>query len=246
MVLDDDDMIFCIDKEKVYKRIEALDREGIIVIPRYIINFYKDGTLKIGYDRMKYNEELAKNVLFDFASNGEILAFLAGSISKTSDFIKYNPGEKFKAAEDYIMFSRMFSNNLNEKIYVTEDLIHVRRINENSLSKRNGNEGLALHLVSHLVACYYCFVNKLVNYDEMINLFLKRALLIEKLYGFGEEISKILISFIMNKTGENQVVEYLRKENIYCNNSLDELARELNKMRDIKNINGFRGEYGFE
>jgi len=237
MILDDDDMIFCINKEQVSKKIERLVNDVIIVIPRYIINLYKDGSFRIGYDRIRFNEIYAKNAMLDFMNTGEIEAFLAGSISKNSNLIKYNPGEKFRAAEDYIALSRMFANNLTKKIIVTEDLIHVRRINENSLSKTIGSKGLALHLISHLVSGYYCFSNKLIDFNEMINLFCKRALLIEDIYKFGEDFSNILIDFIMNKTSDKKLIEYLRIQDIYCQNSLDELAVELNKMRNInKNI----------
>lgn len=235
MILDDDDMIFCIDKEKVSKKIERLSNDGIMVIPRYIINLYKDGSLRIGYDRMKYNENYAKDVLLDYLSTGEILAFLAGSIIKNSDLIKYNPVDKFRAAEDYIMFTRMFTNNLSKRILVTEELIHVRRIDENSLSKSIGTKGYALHLISHFVSGYYCLINNLIDFNEMINLFSKRALLIEEIYGFGEEFSKMLIDFIMNKVYEKDIIEYLRKQNIYCEDSLDELAIEINKMRGLNN-----------
>lgn len=235
MILDDDDMIFCIDKEKVSKKIERLSNDGIMVIPRYIINLYNDGSLNIGYDRMKYNENYAKDVLLDYLSTGEILAFLAGSIIKNSDLTKYNPVDKFRAAEDYIMFTRMFSNNLSKRILVTEELIHVRRIDENSLSKSIGTTGYTLHLISHLVSGYYCLINNLIDFNEMINLFSKRAILIEKIYGFGEEFSKILIDFIMNKAAEEDIIEYLRKQNIYCEDSLDELAIEINKMRGLNN-----------
>ncbi|MFD3157169.1 glycosyltransferase [Haloimpatiens sp. FM7330] len=233
MILDDDDMIFCMDKEKVSEEIKRLSEDAVMVIPRYIISLYDDGRLQIGYDRMNFNELLAKDVLLNLAYTGEVKAFLAGSISKNKNLFKYNPNDKFIVSEDYMTLNRMLANNLNKKVLVMQELVHVRRISKNNLSKTINSKKLALHLVSHLISCYYCYSNNIIEFNQMINFIKKRANLIQEIYGFGKKFSEIVINFINGKISEKEFAKYFKNLDIYCNESLDELAFELNRIKEI-------------
>lgn len=228
--LDDDDMLFCINPDNISKVFDKLENDSVIYSPRYLINLYDDGEIKLGYDRSCYNEKNGNEMISNFAEAAEIMALFAGSISLTSNLLEYVPTKYFKAAEDHLLLTRLFAANLHKKVLITDDFITVRRIHKNSLCGNISNDQLAINFICHAVSCYYCLKNKILNEEHAIYYMKRRGELIQKIYGFGIQFVQVELDYLYGRITEIQLIKFLRKFGITCNDSLDELAVELKLM----------------
>lgn len=233
IVLDDDDMLLCIDENEMEKDYRLLDEDAVIIIPRYIINLYEDYSLEIGYDRKLYEEMKSMEVLKDISSTSEIKALLAGAISKTNQLLKYNSSKSFIVSEDFIILSRLFANNLYKKVIVSENYVHVRRINKNSLSKTVSKKKVALSLISQCVSCYYCINNNIFNVEAAFNYMIQRGKLLEKIYAYGSQFEDEMITYLKGEIKEDIFIKYLNNLDIKCKDSIDEICEEINLMKKI-------------
>lgn len=245
MILDDDDMLFCLNKEGLQKKALKLSGDAVIIIPRYILNLDENGDIAIGYDRMIYNNCRASDVLCSFVKSGEIRALFAGSISRTRDLLKCNTSSKFIVSEDYVTLTKLFANNLNKKVIVSEDYVHVRRINSNSLSKSISNKKLGLHLISHLISGYYCVKSNLMNLEQMLACIRQRASLIQKIYGFGEQFVNMEINYINGDLLEVGLLNYFNKIGIDHIESIEQLGSEISELKKRMNKNVIRQKLNF-
>lgn len=233
IVLDDDDMLLCIDKSKIKEEYNRLKQDAVIVIPRYIVNLYEDKKLNIGYDRKCYDKLKAKDVLRDISITSEIKALLAGSISNTNELLKYSTNEFFVVAEDIMTLIGMFANNLDKMVIVSESYVHVRRINKNTLSKTISEKKLALGMIAQCVGCYYCVKNNIFKINDAFNYMRKRGNLLEQLYKYGESFVEEIISYLNNHIKEQLLVKYLNSLGIEVRSSIDEICLEINLMRKL-------------
>lgn len=232
IILDDDDILLSINKDELTKEYKKLDKDAVMIIPRYMVNLY-DNIIVPGYDRKNYNELEAKYVLKDISITSEIRGLLAGSISKTKELLEYNPGSSFVTGEDFITLIRLFANNLSKRVVVSENYVHVRRISNNSLSKNISNKKLALTLIAQCVGCYYCIKNYIFNITDAYNHMEKRGKLLQEIYKYGEQFVADLISYLKSEVEEDTFIKYLNKLDIVCKNSIDEICKEINLMRKL-------------
>lgn len=235
IILDDDDILLSINKDELGKEYEKLGKDAVIIIPRYMVNLYNN-IIAIGYDRKDYNELEAKYVLKDISVTSEIRGLLAGSISKTKELLEYNPGSSFVTAEDFMTLIRLFANNLNKRVVVSENYVHVRRMSINSLSKNISNKKLALTLIAQCVGCYYCIKNYMFNITDAYNYMEKRGKLLQEIYQYGRQFVMDLISYLNSEVKEDIFIKYLNKLDIVCENSIDEVCKEINLMKKLIQI----------
>lgn len=231
--VDDDDMLVCIDADLATADIEKLNKDYLLLIPRYLLNLSGD-ILQPGYDRYCYNDRSAADVLRDIAQASEIKAMLAGgSIGCTEELRKHSFAREFKVAEDFVMLSRLFSANPAMKIGTTESLVHVRRVSDQTLSKTLTSNKLATGLISQCIACYHCLYLGIASQDEVLEWMKDRAALIQKLYDFGEDFETELIAYLTGGINEEVFIHFLALHGFKLYDSLDELAPELRKMRAL-------------
>ncbi|SHK10677.1 Glycosyl transferases group 1 [Clostridium cavendishii DSM 21758] len=237
IVLDDDDMLLCIDKNKMKIEYNKLAEDAIIVVPRYIVNLYENGQIEVAYDRKGYGGLQAKSVLKDITVTSEIKALLAGAIVKNSELIvANNNNDKFIISEDFIALIKLFANNLNKKVVVSENYVHVRRINSNSLSRVINEKRIAIGLIAQCVGCYYCVKNEIIKIEDAFEYMRKRGSLIQQIYKYGEEFIEELIAYLNYEIKENIFVKYLNTLDIKVENSVDEICLEINLMKKLIKI----------
>ncbi len=230
--VDDDDILLCLDRDKALSDVDKLNDDCILLLPRYLLNLYSDNTIALGYDRYCYNNRKASEVLMDIASKSEIKAMLAGgSIGNTEELARNSSAPKFRVAEDFVMLSRLLSANTEMKVYTTESLVHIRRISKSSLSGTKSPYKLALGLIAQCVACYHCLRLGIAGPAEVLVWMKDRAALIQRLYNFGESFETELIEYLNGGISEEVFIHFLDLHGIKIENSLDELAPELKKMR---------------
>jgi len=230
--VDDDDILLCLDRDKALSDVDKLNDDCILLLPRYLLNLYSDNTIALGYDRYCYNNRKASEVLMDIASKSEIKAMLAGgSIGNTEELARKSSAPKFRVAEDFVMLSRLLSANTEMKVYTTESLVHIRRISKSSLSGTKSPYKLALGLIAQCVACYHCLRLGIAGPAEVLVWMKDRAALIQRLYNFGESFETELIEYLNGGISEEVFIHFLDLHGIKIENSLDELAPELKKMR---------------
>jgi glycosyltransferase involved in cell wall biosynthesis len=230
-ILDDDDMLLCLDREKAANDISKLNNDCILVMPRYVLNYNGD-SLAIGYDRETYNNLTAGEVLTIIASTGEFsVMFGGGSITNTEVLRTYSSLKEFQIAEDFVILARIFANNRSKKVYTTDSLVHVRRISSQSLSKALTPLKLALALMAQAVACYYCLQLGVAGKEDVLEWMRNRAALLQRLYNFGESFETELIAYIAGEISEEIFVRFLALHGLELENGLDQLAPELRKMR---------------
>lgn len=239
IILDDDDILLSINKDELSKEYKKLDKDAVIIIPRYMVNLY-DNIIMLGYDRKDYDELEAKYVLENISVTSEIRGLLAGSISKTKELLEYNPGSSFVTGEDFITLIRLFANNLNKRVVVSENYVHVRRISSNSLSKNISNKKLALTLIAQCAGCYYCIKNYIFKITDAYNYMEKRGKLLQEIYEYGEQFVTELICYLKSEVEEDIFIKYLNKLDIVCKNSVDEVCKEINLMRKLIQISTFK------
>jgi len=229
--VDDDDMLLCLDRDKAMDDISRLNNGYVLIVPRYLFNLYDD-TTELGYDRNCYSDRSATDILRDIASKSEIKAMLAGgSIGCTENLRNNSFAKEFRVAEDFVMLSRLLSANPDMKVGTTESLVHVRRIARDTLSKALSPYKLAMGLIAQCIACYHCLRLGIASSDEVLEWMRKRAALIQNIYGFGDSFETELIAYLTGEISEEVFIHFLKLHNIGVENTLDELAPELKKMR---------------
>lgn len=231
--VDDDDMILCLDNEKALLDIDQLSDDAVLIIPRYVLN-YDDDSISVGYDRECYNGLTSSEVLKMISSSGEIMALIAGgAIGQTSELKKHSDTNEFKVAEDIVMLTRILSANPGKTVRITESLVHIRRKSDSSLSRQKTHRNLAFSLISQSIGCYYCLQNGIAEKAEVIEWMKARAMLLQKLYNFGESFEIELLAYLKGEIREEVFMHFLELHDIKIDSTLDELAPELKKMRGL-------------
>lgn len=231
--LDDDDMLFCLDRSQSQIDIEQLKDKHLLIIPRYLINL-SDNSLSLGYDRKCYDNCLAEDVLRRLASESEMKAMLAGgAIGSTEKLKEHAQSKGFIVSEDFVMLSRLLAANRKMKIGTTESLVYIRRVSNQTLSRTFSPAKFALGLISQAIACYYCLQLGVAEKDEVMKWMKDRAALIQQLYDFGESFETELIAYLTGEISEDDFMLVLGKNGIELDGGLDELAPELQKLRSI-------------
>ncbi len=232
--IDDDNIMLCIEKHEAMDKISMLEKDVSIIVPRYIVNYYK-GHCSLGYDRQYYNGMSGFEVLRDLASTGEMMGLLTGgAIGETEWMRQHSSCRLFRGAgEDFVMLSRMMADRPEMRVLTSEGLVFIRRFLDEGLTMNPTPEKLALVLISQAIACYYCIKLKIAEKDEVLNWMRDRASLIQRIYNFGDGFETELISYLTGEISEEVFIHYLKLFSIKIENSLDELAPELKKMRGI-------------
>lgn len=231
--IDDDNMMFCLNKEKAIKDISSINNEVAIVVPRYIINYYSD-RLSLGYDRYHYDGMTGVQALCDLAYSGEMMGLLTGgAIGDTKWMSEHSYCPMFQVSEDFIMLVRMMASKPEKKIRITKDLIFVRRFLDEGSTMNPTPVKLILSLFSQAIACYYCLALDAAKKDEILKWMKDRATLVQKLYNFGESFETELIAYLSGEISEEVFIHFLALNGLKFDNGLDELAPELPKMRAL-------------
>jgi glycosyltransferase involved in cell wall biosynthesis len=229
--VDDDDMLLCLEKDKALADIGKLSDNAVLVIPRYVLN-YDGNRISVGYDRQCFDGSASSEVLRIISSTGEIMVLLTGgAIGLTNELRKHSDVKNFTVSEDFVLLSRLLSANPVKEVRVTESIAHVRRISGTSLSKSITRQKLALTLIAQAVGCYYCLRDGIAGKDEVLEWMKERAALLQKLYDFGNDFETELIAYLTGEISEGVFVHYIELNGIGIENTLDELAPELKKMR---------------
>lgn len=229
--VDDDDMLLCLEKDKALADIGKLSDNAVLVIPRYVLN-YDGNRISVGYDRQCFDGSASSEVLRIISSTGEIMMLLTGgAIGLTNELRKHSDVKNFTVSEDFVLLSRLLSANPVKEVRVTESIAHVRRISGTSLSKSITRQKLALTLIAQAVGCYYCLRDGIAGKDEVLEWMKERAALLQKLYDFGNDFETELIAYLTGEISEEVFVHYIELNGIGIENTLDELAPELKKMR---------------
>lgn len=232
-ILDDDDMLLCLNQDRMLLDVSQLSEKAVLLVPRYVLN-YDGNRISIGYDRERFNESTSLEVLKYISSSGEIMALLAGgAIGETEELRKHSDAKKFIVSEDFITLTRILSANPDKMIRTTESLVYVRRISGSSLSKTLTPKKLALSLIAQSVGCYHCVRNEIADKYEVIEWMKERASLLQKLYDFGESFEVELIAYLTGEISEEAFMHFLELYDISLEASLDELAPELKRMRNL-------------
>ena len=231
--VDDDDMLLCLEKDKALADIGKLSDNAVLVIPRYVLN-YDGNRISVGYDRQCFDGSASSEVLRIISSTGEIMMLLTGgAIGLTNELRKHSDVKNFTVSEDFVLLSRLLSANPVKEVRVTESIAHVRRISGTSLSKSITRQKLALTLIAQAVGCYYCLRDGIAGKDEVLEWMKERAALLQKLYDFGNDFETELIAYLTGEISEEVFVHYIELNGIGIENTLDELAPELKRMRGL-------------
>lgn len=165
-------------------------------------------------------------------------------------------GRKFNVSEDFVILSRLLAANPEKEIRTAGSLVHVRRISSTSwnkslacsksdeemalsydkLSTRDRSliqQQIALSLIAHAIGCYHCLQNGIAEMAEVIDWMKERARTMQKSYKFGVNFEIELIDYLNGRVSEEAFVHLLKLHGINLEESLDELAPELKKMRAL-------------
>jgi tetratricopeptide (TPR) repeat protein len=208
--LDDDDILLCKDKNKLTKTIFKCN-EKCLIVPRYIFNLYPDGTIQQGYDRSKFENLSSERILSYLCKTGEMHALRAGGIFSVEHVKKALPESIFTVSEDFLMLVRIVGNRYINKIVISDDFYYLRRIQDNTLSKRITTEKIILHLLSILVAAYYCFRQNVMIKSIFVSHFKKRLDLLHRIYFFKKEIDYNFLRFIDNGISRDEFISGINK-----------------------------------
>lgn len=231
--IDDDNIMLCLDKDKTIRDISSLNEEITVVVPRYIINYYRD-RLTLGYDRSPYNGMNGAQVLHELASSGEMMGLLTGgAIGDTKWMSENSHCPMFRVSEDFVMLAKMMASKPEKKITITEGLAFVRRFLDEGSTLNQNPIKLMLSLFSQAVACYYCLMLDIAKTDEVLTWMKDRAALIQKLYNFGESFETELIAYLNGGISEEVFIHFLALNGLKLDSGLEELAPELSKMRAL-------------
>ena len=219
---DDDDKLFCLNKDELKCSINKLNDDCLMIIPRYVINLDSYDNITIGYDRKKFDNKLACEILEKFFKTGEIEGLAAGLITNADLSRECLPEDIFKVSEDYVLLSRLLANNQNKKIKVLDSYIYLRRINDSTLSKTINIEKLSIHLLSMLVSGFYSLKFNIITRDELFIYLNKRAEIIQNIYGFGIEYINLIFDCLTKKINLDEFININKNRYI--------------KQMDFKNI----------
>lgn len=229
--IDDDNAMICMDREAALADISDLEKEASLVVPRYIINFYRN-RFRLGYDRRYFNGKNGYQVLEYLAKTGEMMGLLTGgAIGDTGWMAGHASCPMFRVGEDFVMLARMMADKPDMKIKITEGLVFVRRLLDEGLTLSRNRTKLALGLIAQAVACYYCLELGVADRETVLRWMKDRAALIQKLYDFGDCFETELIAYLTGEISEEVFIHCLRLHGIMVGNTLDELAPELRRMR---------------
>jgi glycosyltransferase involved in cell wall biosynthesis len=232
--LDDDDILLCKDKDRLNEVILKLN-ESYLLIPRYIFNLYPDGTLREGYDRSAFESVPAEKILFYLCKTGEMHLLKNGGIFHIEDIKNALPETIFKISEDYVMLARILAKNFKKSLIISDDFYYLRRVNNNTLSKKITNEKLILHLLSILIAAYYCIQKKMMTRSIFMNHFKNRIDLLHRLYKLKNEIFNVFDNYINCKISIDQ---FIIKLNFFIPTlSHDNLPHEISLLTRLQNSN---------
>lgn len=211
--LDDDDMLLCLNEEKFKDDIDDIAKQEILmVIPRYIINVDGNGNFSMGYDRIQFNNSTGYEMLKFISMTGELLALNAGACYKIN-LVRNTCAEKiFRVGDDFVRLARLFAENPGRKIKLSENYIYIRRISLSSLSRKMNNEKISIHLYSLLVAWYYMLQLKIATVEEMIGVIKKRGELLQKIYGYGNDIADAVLCYLSGDLKKNELYKIIGAE----------------------------------
>ena len=229
-ILDDDDMLLYINEKELQKEVDEFGEEYALIIPRYIVNLYEDNTISMGYDRSLYKNKECKEILKNIAITSEIKVMQAGAIMKTNDFKENVTSSIFDVSEDFVTISKLLQKNLDKRIKVSDNYVHVRRINKNSLSKTITSKKLTTTLLAQTLALQASLKNNLIRNEEITEYLIERGKLLERIYGLGYESALELKRFLIGKSTEEEFIWYLNNEDIHIKNleEIDKTFRSLN------------------
>lgn len=231
--VDDDNIMICLDREKAAKDILELEGNVSLVIPRYIINYYRN-KIDLGYDRHCFNDKSGYQVLEYLAKTGEMMGLLTGgAIGETKWMAEHASCPMFRVSEDFVMLARMMADKPDKKLLTTESIVFVRRFFDDGLTLSRNSTKFALSLLSQAIACYYCLKLEIADRDEVLSWMKDRASLLQKLYNFGDSFVTELIAYLTGEISEEVFIHFLDLHGIKIKNTLDELAPELKKMRNL-------------
>ncbi|MBP2662134.1 MAG: glycosyl transferase group 1 [Firmicutes bacterium] len=230
--LDDDDILLCLNDGGFTNDMKMISKSDIaIIVPRYILNLDQKNTLSIGYDRIGLNNAFCGDVLKQFFLTGEMAAFNAGAVYNTKSMHEMSAENIFRVSEDFVSLSRLFGNNLNKKVFVSENYVYIRRINPASLSGNINGEKLSMQLLSLLVAAYYCIKNELFTQDQVIAAISNRGKLLQNSYKFGEQFAEQIIKYLQGKTALDFAGDVLKSSD----QEEITIPEEFIKIRDCMN-----------
>ena len=222
----DDDNLICLNYDGFKDEFKNLNGSDII-IPRYILNLDEDNNLSVGYDRKEINKVPASEILKLMISSGEMFAFNAGAVFISDEYKRSCAEKVFKVAEDYVTLSRILGNNLQRTIKVSNNYVYVRRISNNTLSRTINKSKLTLNLLSLLVSGYYCCTNNLMSFSDVKEYIQYRGALLSELYGFGIEISDLIINYLNNDITLESFLKKAVKEGDMEDISLEDIPQEI-------------------
>ncbi len=231
--IDDDNMMFCLDKNVMYSELAMLEDDVSIIVPRYILNLYKE-KLSVGYDRKCFDGLNGEQTLKILAQSGEMMMLLTGgAFGATNWMAEYANSPLFTVSEDYVMLARMMASEPRKKIIISESIVFVRRFLDEGLTLKRNTAKMVLWLVSQAIACYYCLFHNVADKDEVLRWMKDRAALIQKLYGFGESFEAELIGYFTGVVSEEALMSSIKSYGINVMTGLSELAPELKEMRNL-------------
>ena len=198
--LDDDDILLSLNEDNLISDMKTLNSvDTAIIIPRYILNLNQKNTLSIGYDRNNFNQSFCRDVLKYFFLTGEMAALNNGAVYNAKTMHDMSSESIFRVSEDYVILSRLFGNNLNKRVFVSENYVYIRRIAADTLSGHQNDNKLGMHLLSLLVSGYYCLKNELISAEQIIISIRNRGKLLQKTYQFGEEFAENIVRYLQGK-----------------------------------------------
>jgi hypothetical protein len=131
------------------------------------------------------------------------------------------------------MLSRVLSNKLYKRVKVSENYLYIRRVSNNTLSKKVSVEKISLNLLSLLVSGYYCLKNKFVTNDQIIKVIKKRGELLQKIWGYGSKFSEIIIMYINAELELKEFINIINKNNIIKNLTIDKVPIEIIRIKEL-------------
>lgn len=216
-LLPDDDIILVKDStEKLDELLRKIGNDNVFLCCRYVMKLIKDKGLIPFYDRYKYNGLYGKDFLINMTKTGEIEMFTNGAILCTYEmkhFLNnYLPEPIFYNCGDYVLLARLFGNKPDKKIIITDKYLYIQRYGNNNTSSLSTmkEQKLYSHLISMLIAAYYCLKNSLLSKDEIIDSLLNRAQLLKNLYGLEISFTNIMVKYIFEKKNVEKFIESIK------------------------------------
>ncbi|ADQ06811.1 glycosyl transferase group 1 [Caldicellulosiruptor hydrothermalis 108] len=215
--LPDDDIILVKNSsKKLDELLREIRDENVFLCCRYVVKLMEDKGPTAFYDRSKYNNLYGKDFLTNMLKTGEIEMFGNGAILHTYEmkhFLEnYLPEPIFYACGDYVFLARLFGHKPEKKIIITDKYIYLQRYGKYNTSSlyTMKEQKLYSHLISMLIASYYCLKNSLLSKDEIVDSLLKRAQLLKNLYGLEIGFTNMMVNYIFEKKNVEQFIEIIK------------------------------------